>query len=476
VSGPDRPTDAIVIGAGLAGNVAAHALANAGASVRLIEARERVGGRIYTIPFGDDHVDLGAHWVGPDQPRILGLLRDLGLTTARQFNTGRKLLALDGRRSTYRGSIPSVSPWALADMQLALFAIERLRRRIDVADPAGAADAARWDGMTLETWTERRLRTRAARAIFRVAIGTMFGAELREMSVLAFLTYLQAGGGLLAMSTIDGAAQQDYVVGGTQQISERLAAALAAQQGAGSVVLDAPVRAMRQDAVGVTAVTDRGAFRARFAVIAVPPALAGRISYDPPLSAARDLLTQRLPMGSIMKCYARYPTPFWRARGLSGEAIANDGAIQVAFDSSPRDLSSGVLVAFNAGDTARAVGARPREDRQAMVLRHLGGLFGPEAERPVEYRDFNWNDEPWSRGGPVALAGPGTLTSVGHALRAPEGRIHWAGTESALRWTGYMDGAVESGERAAAEIVARLRERSVTRATAEPGVRAARVP
>ncbi len=467
----DQPTssDVIVVGAGIAGCVAARELAKAGVSVRLLEARPRVGGRTYTVPFGDGEVDLGAHWVGPDQARLLRLTGELGLETARQYNTGTKILALDGRRSTYRRAIPSVSPWALVDMQVALTALDRLRRRIDVADPARARRAAAWDGMTLETWTHRRLRTRAARAIFHTAIGCMFGAELREMSVLGFLTYLQGGGGLIAMSTIDGAAQQDYFVGGTQQISERIAAELETRGGAGTVVLDAPVRRIRQDPGGVVAETDRGAFRARYAVIAVPPPLAGRIAYDPPLSPARDLLTQRTSMGSIMKCYVRYASPFWRTRGLSGEVLANDGVVQAVFDSSPEDLSSGVLVVFNAGDAARDVAARTEAERSAAVVRSLVSFFGDEAAQPLEYRDFSWNDELWSRGGPVALFPPGTWTSVGHALRAPQGRIHWAGSETALRWAGYMDGAVDSGERAAAEVAARLRDEAPARPGTQPG-------
>ncbi len=455
-------TDVVVVGAGIAGAVAARVLAQAGVSVRLVEARDRVGGRTYTVPFGDHHhIDLGAHWVGPDQSRILALGRELGLTTAPQFNTGTKVLALDGRRSTYRRSIPSVSPWALADMQLTLMRLERLRRRIDVAHPMAVAQASRWDAMTVETWMRRQLLTRAGREIFRAAIGSMFGAEPRDLSVLAFLTYLQAGGGFLAMSTIDGAAQQDYFVGGTQQIATRIAADVVTRQGVCAVVLDAPVRVIRQDDDGVTVVTDRGRYRARFVVVAVPPVLAGRIAYDPPLSPARDLLTQRMPMGTIMKVYVRYATPFWRAQGLSGEAIANDGVVQTVFDSSPPDLSSGVLVVFTAGDDARALSTKPRDERAAIVLRSLAALFGPEAARPVDYLDFNWSDEPWSRGGPVALLGPGALTSAGRALRAPEGRIHWAGTETALRWTGYMDGAVESGERAAGEVLVRLHEETV---------------
>ena len=113
-------------------------------------------------------------------------------------------------------------------------------------------------------------------------------------------------------------------------------------------------------------------------------------------------------------------------------------------------------MAFITGRDALELGPRSPEERRQAVLRALVAMLGPEAGKPVTYQDFNWHDEPWSRGGPVGLMGPETMTVVGDALRQPVGRIHWAGTETAREWIGYMDGGIEAGQRAASEVLAAI--------------------
>ncbi len=224
----------------------------------------------------------------------------------------------------------------------------------------------------------------------------------------------------------------------------------------GRVILHAPVRAIVQGGDGILIRSDMGEFKARYALVAVPPALAGRITYDPPLPAARDQLTQRMPMGSVMKSVVSYDKPFWREQGLSGEASSNTGPVALVFDDSPEDASHGALLAFILGDQARQWRVRSLEERKAGVIKEFSRFFGPEAALPTDYVEKDWASEPWSRGCYVGLMPPGTLTAYGAALRAPIDRIYWAGTETARVWNGYMDGAIESGERAAEEVLSAL--------------------
>ena len=157
-----------------------------------------------------------------------------------------------------------------------------------------------------------------------------------------------------------------------------------------------------------------------------------------------------------MKAAAVYDTPFWRADGLNGSAVAYTGPANVTFDDSPADASKGVIFGFIGGDEARAHRKKSITQRRAAVLANYTKYFGPKAANPSEYFETDWSQMIWTRGCPVAIAGPGTLTKYGPRLREPVGRIHWAGTETSSFWNGYMDGAVRSGERAAKEVLAQV--------------------
>jgi monoamine oxidase len=443
--------DVVVIGAGLSGLVAARELARGGASVAVLEARDRVGGRLVRAKLDGAWVDLGGQWIGPGQRRMIALAEELGAATFPTYAAGRKVLDLRGRVSTYAGTIPSMSPIKLALMQLAISRVDRARKRVDPARPWEAPDAAALDAITLAGWQRLNVPSRDVRDLFDAAVGVVFGADSSELSLLYFLFYANAGEGLMHLVEIEGGAQQDRFVEGAHGVTLRLAAALGDR-----VHLSRPVRRVEQDAGGVTVHADGLTLRARAAVIAVPPALAGRIDYEPALPAARDALTQRFAMGAIIKCVAAYERPFWRDRGLSGEAVSTGGPVAVTFDNSPPDGSRGALVAFVVGGAARAWSARPAHERRREVLSVLSRLFGKEAGDPVDYAELDWSAERWTRGCPVGTLPPGALTQLGASLREPVGRVCFAGTETATEYTGYMEGAVQAGERAAAEAAARL--------------------
>lgn len=446
-----RDCDVVVVGAGLAGLTAARRLADAGAQVRVLEARDRVGGRVLTERAGDASFDLGAQWIGPGQKRVLALAGELGLGTFPTWHEGRKILDLAGKTSTYKGSIPSLSPLKLMLLQRTITAVEKRAATVPIEDPWTAERAAEWDGTTVEAWKRRNVPSKAVRGVFDVAARVVFGAEPAELSLLHFLFYVHSGGGLMSLVEIAGGAQETRFTDGAQGLALGLARALGDR-----VELSSPVSTVEQRSDGVLLTAASGHVFARYAVVAVPPTLAGRIRWEPALPALRDELTQRFPMGATIKAHLLYDRPFWRDGGLSGEAVLTDGPVSVFFDNSSGDGKQAALLAFSVGAAARRLGAMPETERRSQIVRAAVGCFGGQAANVTGYIDKDWSADPWSRGCPTGIAPPGVLTTHGPALRDPVGRVHWAGTESATEWTGYMDGAIQSGERAATEVLARL--------------------
>jgi monoamine oxidase len=454
-----RQVDVVVVGGGISGLVAARRVASRGRSVLLVEARDRVGGRVLNHHLKSHAViESGGAFVGPTQNHILRLAEELGVPTFRERVKGNSVyVSSTTGRQEYQGTVPP-DPTILPDAAQLLTRIDQYASEIPVDAPWTHPSAAEWDGQTLAEWIRHNaVNADGVENLIRCWTQPGFGADPDELSFLYVLWYVACSGNERNVGTFSrnsdtkNGAQERRFVGGSQQIPLRLARRL------GDIVaLAAPVGRITQDDRHAVVHTARGPVRARRVIVAAPPPLVLDIDWFPRLPRRRAELLRHLDMGQLMKCDAVYRRPFWREAGLNGFGINDSGAVRAAFDNCPRDGDPGVLLAFVGGSTWRQYGVQTRAARRKAVLEGFAAMFGDKALHPIEYVEHDWTREQWTGGGPVANYAPGTMMRFGREIRRPHGRVHWAGTETSTYWTGYMDGAVRAGQRAAREVLEQL--------------------
>ncbi|WP_412061967.1 flavin monoamine oxidase family protein [Rubrivirga sp. IMCC45206] len=449
---PVGQADCVVVGAGFAGLAAAADLEAAGLSVLLLDARDRVGGRTEAGALAGQTVDLGGMWAGPTQTALLELADRLGVATFPTPLDGRSRGRLGDLRFEAHGEAFEDEIGLVSKVRLGLLVhkLGRLLRHVDAEAPWQGARAAALDRETVASWAAREVGDRTVRRLLDFVVRSVFCAEPDDLSLLFFLFYLKAAGGLeVLIQAGPGGAQNLLFHGGLHQLAVRMHRALAAE-----TRLEEPVVAVHSTDDGVEVVTSAGRHRSAHVVVAVPPALCAGLAFSPALPARRRALLARQVTGTCIKVWVAYRRPFWRDAGLNGGVADDTRPFSPVYDATPPGAPVGLLAGFFDGEAAVAWSERTPEERQQEVVATLAEHLGPEAHDPVGYAERDWTREPWSRGCYGAYLPPGALSKYGSALRAPHGRVHWAGTETASVWSGYVEGAIRSGRRAAAEVVA----------------------
>jgi monoamine oxidase len=444
--------DVCVVGAGYAGLTTALRLHQQGRSVVVLEARDRIGGRIWTQELSDGtRIDRGGAWLGPRHDAMFALTREFSVPTYKTWVKGSHLLVHGGRIRPYKGLIPKISPLAVLTIALTQARLDRASRRVPLDAPWTAPRAGNWDRRTVaECLRQTRIRSAAGQDLFDMAVRGLFTGDLDDTSYLHLLFLIRAHGSLNALFSITGGAQENMVEGGAGEMARGMAGILG-----DAVRLRAPVRAVTQADDRVVVEADGVSVTAHHAVVTVPPALVLDISFDPVLPDDRRTLYSKAVAGPESKTLIVYDEPFWRADGFSGQSAEPGSTSEVTLDATPASGRPGVLASFTFGPVAARAAALGAAERRQAVLGSLAARFGPRAATAQDFVETEWWTEEWTKGCSMAHFPPGLLTGYGHLLREPFGRVHWAGTETATMSHGAIDGAVRSGARAAAEILDR---------------------
>jgi monoamine oxidase len=437
----EREADVVIVGAGLSGLIAGRKLMAAG--------------RILTqTPYGGVPLEIGAQWIGDTHYRMQALAEELGVTTFAQYQEGQTSYDFGDQGvlredEFYRRNADDLAKW-----KQVLASVDEMAVEIDASRPWAAPHACDWDRITAGAWLDAQGMGHVGRTMFEICSVGILAVPTDEVSLLHMLYNIATCGvGAELFAESEGGAQTIRFNGGTSQIPERLAAELREH-----IVMNAAVQSIDHSDDSVT-VTCRGGLvaRGRQVIVAIaPPTLAGRIMYDPPVPAVRDQLTQRIPQASAMKAFALYDEPFWREDGLNAQLISDKGPARMSNDSCVADGGTGIILAFLEGEQARVASRWSPQERRDAVIGELALHFGPRAAEPVHYVDGEWASRQWTRGCYNANLGTLGWTHFGEALARPIGPIKWAATETANEWSAYMEGAVEAGERAAAEVLASL--------------------
>jgi monoamine oxidase len=457
--------DVAIVGAGLAGLTAARNLVQAGHSVVVLEARDRVGGRTlnHLLPDGQA-IEAGGEFVGPTQTRVLGLAKSVGIGTFKTYNKGENVYIHDGVRSTYPSAPgipnPPEDSKVFKEAVALLGPVSALGQQVGVKDPWNAKTAAKLDKQTVDQYVKAHSTTPLLPPILDVANQAIYGKDSSQLSLLFNSFYTAAAGdskhageyALLISAT--GGAQDSRFKGGSQEIAIKVAAKLGKR-----VRLNSPVRSITQTSKGVKVVAGGVTVDAKHVIVAVPPTLAREIKFTPALPSAKRTLLTRYTPGDMIKVQVIYPTPWWRAKGFTGQWVITNGPAGVTYDNTPESGAPGVILGFVGGRYAKTFRALDAAARKQAFVDQVAAAFGDEARADSDYFELDWTAEQYTLGCPTGSMAPGVMSRFGAQIRPPIGRIHWAGTETSDFWAGYMDGAVRSGERSAREVRRKLESR-----------------
>lgn len=451
--------DVVIVGAGPAGLTAARGLQKAGLSVAVLEARDRVGGRTWTDTIDGAMLEIGGQWVSPDQTALLELLDELGLKTYERYRDGQCVyIGADGKRTLYSGDTFPVSDATAAEMDKLTALLDSLAAEIGASEPWAHPKARELDTISFHHWLRQNSADEeACNNIGLFIAGGMLTKPAHAFSALQAVLMAASAGSFTNLTDEDFILDK-RVVGGMQQVSLLQAAELG-----DDVVLSSPVRTINWegDADGantagqrVSVISDRATVNARFVVMAVPPNLYSRVSYNPPLPRRQHQMHQHQSLGLVIKVHAVYSTPFWREDGLSGTCFGADALVQEVYDNTNHEDPRGTLVGFVSDEKADAMFELSAEERRRAILESIAGFLGEKALEPEVYYESDWGSEEWTRGAYAASYDLGGLHRYGKDQHAPVGPIYWASSDLAAEGYQHVDGAVRMGRRIAARIAA----------------------
>ncbi|KIW63316.1 hypothetical protein PV04_10170 [Phialophora macrospora] len=457
-----RRVDVVIVGAGLSGLQAAVDLQNSGLQTVVVEARDRIGGKVWSHDVGNGSVvDLGGAWINDtSQSRAFALSKRFGLDLVSQMTEGSAIVRdqVGKYDCLQNGQVfsNSASAEAINDSGRIRDLLEETCQKLDIRRPIDSAknlpDDRDIESLTLEQWVSSKGGGEGAQKSAQLWTRAILGLEPSEVGALYFMEYCKSGGGLLQLRSDlkDGAQYLRFADG-----AGSLCNGLAAEATTGSIHLNSPVRDIRQTANEVVVQTARGLFHCARVILSIPTPLYKEINFDPPLPADKQRLSQRTRLGTFCKVILVYRRPWWRKSGLSGTMLLQNSPILVSRDTSADSRGQFSLTCFLAGGPAREWMVLPPRDRQELVLREINGAFGhiAKVDPPAALLEQIWPDEQWSQGCPCPAMLPGDLTEFEKTLRAPFRRVHFIGTETAYEWKGYMEGALRSGERGAREVL-----------------------
>lgn len=447
--------DVVIVGAGVTGLTAARELRAAGLTVAVLEARDRVGGRTWTDSIDGALLEIGGQWISPDQVALKAILAELGLETFSRYRDGKSVyVSPDGERAEYTGDMFPVAEGTAREIQRLIDLLDELAEDIGAVEPWAHPRARELDTVSLHHWMRQQSPDEEACAtIGHFLAGGMLTKPAHAFSVLQAVL-MAASAGSFSNLVDEDLLLDERVAGGMQRLSETIAAHLGDE-----VVLGSPVRSLHwnqdADSSSVTAVSDRVTVRAKYAIMAVPPNLYSRVSFDPPLPRRQHQMHQHQSLGLVIKVHAVYPLPFWRDAGLSGTCFSPGLMVQEIYDNTNHQDPRGTLVGFVPDEKADAMFALSPEERRRAILADFATSLGPQALDPEVYYESDWGSEEWTRGAYACSYDLGGLHRYGADQLTPIGPIYWASSDLAAEGYQHVDGAVRIGRATAARILTR---------------------
>lgn len=443
-----KKVDVVIIGAGISGAIAARELKREGKSIAVLEARDRVGGRLYTKTIHKDiKVDLGGQWIGPSQENMYELVKEYKSEVIPTYSEGKSIVSLGQKIKTYKGPIPSLPMPDLISLDWAIKKINKLSDTVNLKEPWNTPKAKLLDSITLHAWIKKNIKFAKARKVFQIGAEAVFATSIADISLLHTLIYIKSGNDFDSLVNVENGAQQDRLKDGLQPLVEKIFNELKED-----LFLQSPVTSIYQSDENVVVKTDKLTYQAKKVICTIPPATLGNIIFHPELPINKKQFTSRAFMGSAIKCYIIYKNPFWRKQSLNGMAITDSGYISLTFDNYNPKYKQGILLGFVVADKAKEFIRYTKEKQNQIIKDDIVRIFGSEASNPMHIHTEAWSSERWTNGCYSGMFPTNVWSSVGHEWRKPYKHIHWAGTETSEKWQGYMEGAVVSAKRAVKEV------------------------